>query len=115
MSDALFDPNAFGPPRAERQPAAREPVETTTIVADSPWKGVQRRQHGVVHAITNTPARTSVDLSKVVRGSSVSYCGKFVEPHTFAPGEVVLGCRKCIDRGAPATRADTPTPPRPAA
>ncbi len=104
MSDALFDAAEYGEStrRAEVPTPPRSTAATVAVIADDRWKLVSINDPGVVHALAHTRPKRGESRSI---GALVSHCGITAVPRTFAPGEVVPGCKRCIDHGAPAVRA----------
>lgn len=99
--------NLFGPdvytapgktprkPRVPRKPAD-PPPPTVAVYVDGCFRFGHRKTPGVVHAGTG----------KQKLGADVTFCGLIGMPLTYRVGDIVHGCKKCIDRGAPARRAD---------
>lgn len=67
------------------------------MFADATWHLSTRQQHGVVHA--HASRRNTTNGKNFAQ--FVTFCNLAAVPLTHVPGEVVMGCRRCLDAGAP--------------
>ena len=95
VDNNLFDPDRYGKPsRGKAKPRLAPLIDTVPVAAGPRWNLVTKKQHGVVHAFCDPKpgARKTTAM--------VAYCGITGVPLSFEPGEIVQGCKACVDRGA---------------
>lgn len=93
--DHLFDADLYGHASHERTTRPKVVPEVRAIQASDVWRLTSKLTPGVVHAHDHD--HTSIGDKFV---AMPTWCKKAGVPQTFQPGEVVMGCRACMDAGA---------------